>query len=240
MGGSLSPQQWLRVGLLAAAFALTLISVFTPWWTIFVQSGATTDDSSVRPYAAGNLADEGDRDGLGGEALLTGIFVTMALGGVTALLGVELLPLAGKSLPPIVKLVGAGVAVVFGLVALIYTATAWPPEATRGGAEMGFYDSRHIEGFSGFGVDTPDTDISTYAGVGWYLAIVGTILLPAGAIVYGIVIAAPSAALPAQRPPAPPPSPRRAEPVYAPAAPLGTPKLREVRATATRAAPRRK
>ncbi|HLE46919.1 MAG TPA: hypothetical protein VI818_01380, partial [Candidatus Thermoplasmatota archaeon] len=63
MGGTLSPQQWLRAGLLVGALVLGIVSLFTPWWTVAAESGGSSRDSSARPYDAGDLKDRTDDDG---------------------------------------------------------------------------------------------------------------------------------------------------------------------------------
>ncbi|MBI2078925.1 MAG: hypothetical protein HYT80_11245 [Euryarchaeota archaeon] len=238
MGGTLSPQQWLRTGILLGAFVLGLVSLFTPWWTVAVEVGSSQDDSSARPYDAGDFKDRTDDDGetkgITTETILTGVFLTLSLLAVLAYLVLEALPLAGKAFPALYKMVAAGVAVLFGAVAVIYTATAWPSGADIGG--LGFFDSFQSEGFSGFGVNTPGTTLTTYAGFGWYVGILATVVLPAAAFVHGLV--KPEAAAPTTPPP--PPAPRLAEPVMSAAPPLRTPKLTEARSVARRPAARRK
>ncbi len=245
------------LGLLGVAFVLGLLGLLLEWWQIELTVGSTTIDFfSARPYTA-DFSTFGDDapppaldDVLDTDTILAGVFLTVALVAIVGALVALMVGMLRSPLPNLLPIALAGAAALMGLIVVVLAAVAWPgawqsdleDAFTSSGEEDGADDARLFEP-SWWGsqevAGTPATvDYSPSAG--WFLAIVGYVLLPVAAIVtlqvpWGFLAgdtpgprthylppaaAAPPPPLPVRPQPAPPTQPRTG-PATRPDAPAG-------------------
>jgi fluoride ion exporter CrcB/FEX len=178
---ALSGNHTARIALLSVATILGILSLFLGWWVFHVEVEGAERDSSAKPFDAGDFADddEDDPEGLDQEVIVTGILASLATLAVLAYLVLELLPAIGKAAQPLPRLVVAFISISLGLAAVLYTTFAWPDGA---GGQMDFFDKTTFGGapFGG------DGSVSSYGGIGWWLAIASTILLPLATFLIGL------------------------------------------------------
>lgn len=193
-------QRKLLLAYSGIALALSILSIFLPWWTVKASGGGMSESGSARPF------DKGDFGGVdmieSGDATTAGLFVLAA----TAALGAGFYfqwiwhktGSHSKPLTPWLVLAGAAALALATLVA----ATTWP------GEEASFFDSKQ-ETFAGVTVRA-----QAYGSLGWFAAIASALL--GGAVGLGLL-------QPQLRAAAPPPAPGAAPVQYAGPASAGAP-----------------
>lgn len=171
----------IRLGLVAAALLLCVASLFLSWWTLHEKGreGFESFDRShaAKPFDAGYFSDAGafEGEGLDTETQATGWLMVVATLGVAALLGVEVLAAAGRTVTMGMHMLPSAAAGLPGLAAILFTAFAWP----GGWSAAAFFDHqeiRHTVGYQG--------DLNYYAGLGWYFGLIGAVITPIGLFLY--------------------------------------------------------
>lgn len=226
-----------------AALILVIVSMFTSWWVLKASAGGASDETAASPFDQGDFSSDNDQDDLAGETLTAGLLVVGAIVAILGFVGLSIMGMMGRSLHPMLPVLALIMCIFFGLTATILAWTTWPSghEGTdRLG--LGFWDSSEFGG----------ARFSTYAGAGWYIGIVGMVLVPGAAAAFemrrpkgtsqSIAMAGPMVA------PAPisPPRVVSSSPAYSPRRNLDTPEetpaldrlsSRPVRKTARAASP---
>ncbi len=143
------------------AALLTLISLFTGWWTGTVEGGGLETSNSAGPF------DSGDSDDLSGKTTMTGILVVVALVALIAATVLMGMGIAGTNTPvtPFASWIALGASVLIALT-LVLAVFTWPEGDTS------FWDSEELLGVKA----------TTGAGVGWYLALAAVVVGVVGGV----------------------------------------------------------
>ncbi len=175
------------LSLLGAALVLGLLGLLLTWWTVeFVAANVQVDCFSARPYEASPAGECGEGefdDVLATQTTVTGVFLTLALlmiAGAGLILLLEMLRGTASSWLPTAL---AGAAAVVGLTTTVFAAVAWPgawedemleaePRSSDffSAVEPSWWGKEDVVG-EGFIADFSP-------GAGWFLAIIGYVILP--------------------------------------------------------------
>lgn len=202
------PRRKVRLGILALALLLVFFSLFAGWWTMNQEfrtgSGGSEKTQRASPFDSGYFSDVGtfDDEGLDTEVQVTGWLMVVATLAALGMLGMEVAAAGGIVLSARHQLIPAAVTAATSLLAVLYTAFFWP---SGWGTGLGFFHTLRTRPDAGFQETT-----SYYAGMGWYLAILGGIVIPVGLHLYTRYFAPPETPRKAEDPA--PKQPERAKP----------------------------
>lgn len=173
-----APRFEARAVLVGLAFLCVVVALLAPFWLVRVSAAGGADTSRVKPFDSDGI------DPLGTEVLLTGLMVVVALLGLLAVFFLDLV-----RVPTWMRHVASASVVLLGTIAVLHAFLGWPPEVDDN--MTFFYDKTTTTNAFGFSITAR---LQASAGLGWYLAGAGMILLPG--IAWSLTKSLPGAAAP--------------------------------------------